>query len=48
MPRAQIFARTGIQFLQFNTLYQLAAHVAEGLPGGPPACFSFPISSTSS
>ena len=32
MPRALIFARTGIQFLEFNTLYQLAAHVAEGLP----------------
>lgn len=31
LPRAEIFARTGIQFLQFNTLYQLAAHAAEGL-----------------
>ena len=34
MPRAEIFARTGIQFLPINTLYQLAAHVREGLPQG--------------
>ena len=32
MPRAEIFARTGIQFHQFNTLYQLWAHVRDGLP----------------
>jgi rhamnulokinase len=32
VPRDQLFARTGIQILPFNTLYQLAAHVAEGLP----------------
>jgi rhamnulokinase len=31
VPRQQIFERTGIQFLQFNTLYQLHAHVREGL-----------------
>jgi rhamnulokinase len=33
VPRSEIFARTGIQFLRFNTLYQLFAHVASGLPG---------------
>lgn len=32
MPADEIFARTGIQFLPINTLYQLAAHVREGLP----------------
>ena len=32
VPRAEIFARTGIQFLQLNTLFQLFAHVREGLP----------------
>ena len=32
VPRAEIFARTGIQFHQFNTLYQLWAHVRDGLP----------------
>jgi rhamnulokinase len=31
VPREEIFRRTGIQFLQLNTLYQLAAHVREGL-----------------
>lgn len=30
--RDEIFARTGIQFLQFNTLFQLAAHARDGLP----------------
>jgi rhamnulokinase len=34
VPRAEIFQRTGIQFLQFNTLFQLAVHVREGLPAG--------------
>lgn len=34
MPREEIFTRTGIQFLVFNTLFQLSAHVAEGLPPG--------------
>jgi len=29
----QIFARTGIQFLVFNTLFQLHAHMHTGLPG---------------
>ena len=32
MPREKIFARTGIQFLNFNTLFQLSAHMREGLP----------------
>jgi rhamnulokinase len=31
VPRGEIFARTGIQFLPINTLYQLAAHVRDGL-----------------
>ena len=39
VPREEIFARTGIQFLAFNTLFQLAAHVREGLPAtAPRAC----------
>jgi rhamnulokinase len=32
VPKEEIFERTGIQFLQFNTLFQLHAHVREGLP----------------
>ena len=32
VPREEIFARTGIQFLEFNTLYQLKAHTDAGLP----------------
>lgn len=34
LSQGEIFARTGIQFLSFNTLFQLAAHVSEGLPRG--------------
>jgi rhamnulokinase len=34
VPREEIFQRTGIQFLQFNTLFQLHVHVREGLPRG--------------
>ena len=34
MPRAELFSRTGIQFMPINTLYQLAAHVRDGLPSG--------------
>jgi rhamnulokinase len=34
IPREEIFHRTGIQFLQFNTLFQLAVHAREGLPSG--------------
>jgi rhamnulokinase len=32
IPREQIFANTGIQFLVFNTLFQLYAQAQEGLP----------------
>jgi rhamnulokinase len=32
MPREQIFERTGIQFIQINTLYQLLAQVVAGDP----------------
>lgn len=32
VPRREIFERTGLQFLAFNTLYQLHAHVRAGLP----------------
>jgi rhamnulokinase len=32
VPRGEVFARTGIQCLPFNTLYQLFAHVRDGLP----------------
>ena len=31
VPRAVIFERTGIQFMSFNTLFQLEAHMHEGL-----------------
>jgi len=32
VPRAELFARSGIQFQKFNTLYQLLAHAASGIP----------------
>src|SRR5262249_51186997 len=32
ISRDEIFSRTGIQFLSFNTLFQLHAHAEEGLP----------------
>jgi rhamnulokinase len=32
VPREEIYARTGIQCLAFNTLFQLAAHVETGFP----------------
>ena len=32
VPRELIYARTGVQFLVFNTLFQLAAHVQAGIP----------------
>jgi rhamnulokinase len=32
VPREDIFARTGIQFLPLNTIYQLAAHQRDGFP----------------
>ena len=31
VPREELFARTGIQILPFNTVFQLAAHVRAGL-----------------
>jgi rhamnulokinase len=34
VPREEIFHRTGIQFQQLNTLFQLYVHVREGLPAG--------------
>jgi rhamnulokinase len=34
MPKDQVFARTGIQFLVFNSLFQLHAHRRAGLPLG--------------
>lgn len=32
VPRAEIFERTGIQLLPFNTLFQLCAHAADRMP----------------
>jgi len=32
LPRTEIFTRTGIQFLEFNTIFQLYAHTQAGLP----------------
>lgn len=32
VPREEIFERTGIQFLSFNTLFQLYAHAHAGIP----------------
>ena len=32
LPRAEIFAVAGIQFLGFNTLFQLVAHAQAGIP----------------
>ncbi len=32
VPREEIYARTGIQILALNTLYQLGAHAGEGIP----------------
>ena len=32
VPREEMFARTGIQFLPLNTIYQLAAHQRDGFP----------------
>src|SRR5262249_35083989 len=35
IDRGEIFSRTGIQFLSFNTLFQLFAHKPERLDAGP-------------
>ena len=32
IPREQIFERTGIQFMPFNTLFQLFVHARQGIP----------------
>ena len=32
VPREEMFARTGIQFLSLNTIYQLVAHQRDGIP----------------
>ena len=32
VPREEVFFRTGIQFLPFNTLFQLWAHAHDGIP----------------
>src|SRR5437763_8867777 len=32
VAREDIFERTGVQFMGFNTLFQLYAHVREGIP----------------
>ena len=42
VPRAEVFARTGIQFLVFNTIYQLFAHAALGLPSRASRLLLFP------
>src|SRR5215207_1133224 len=34
VPREELFGRTGIQFLELNTLYQLRAHARDGIPEG--------------
>ena len=34
VPRSEIFARTGIQLLPINTLFQLIVHAETGLPAG--------------
>jgi len=35
VPRRELFERTGIQFMELNTLYQLVAHArGDGLPAG--------------
>jgi rhamnulokinase len=34
VPRAELFARTGIQLMQINTVFQLFAHARRGLPTG--------------
>jgi rhamnulokinase len=34
VPRPEVFSRTGIQVMQLNTLFQVFAHVRQGLPKG--------------
>jgi rhamnulokinase len=42
IPRELIYARTGIQVLVFNTLFQLAAHVQAGIPKSAVRLLLFP------
>lgn len=42
VPRDEIFQRTGIQFLTFNTLFQLYAHGREGIPSNATSLFMIP------
>jgi rhamnulokinase len=42
VPRDLMFAHTGIQFLPFNTIYQLYAHVKEGIPSGAATLLMMP------
>ena len=42
VPRAELFARTGIQYLVFNTIFQLFAHAKEGLPTQASRLLLFP------
>ena len=55
VPGERLFATTGIQRLPFNTIFQLVAHVGEGLPAGtarllmiPDLCHHFLCGSASS
>jgi rhamnulokinase len=42
LGRDAIFARTGIQFMPINTIYQLVAHVREGLPAAADGLLMMP------
>lgn len=42
VSRAEIFKRTGIQFLTFNTLFQLYAHARAGIPSNAMSLLMIP------
>jgi rhamnulokinase len=42
MPRHELFARTGIQLLPFNTVFQLLAHRTEGIPSNAASLLLIP------
>jgi rhamnulokinase len=42
VPRAELFARTGIQTLPINTVFQLRAHVRAGVPAAAAALLLIP------
>lgn len=42
VPREEIYDRTGIQFLPFNTIYQLRAHANDGIPAAADALLLVP------